>query len=229
VHEHYGDALTRARDAGIPFLGAYHVVRSVDVGAQVDHFLNYLNAHTPWWRDFPGWFFQADLELWKYDRVSAATGDQFADLLAQRTGKVAILYASRGQYGDGLGASRDHPLWNADYAGNPTGHYRELYPGDSGRGWNAYSGQTPAIWQFSSKATIGSQPGCDANAFRGTREDFAKLIKASSPEDDAGDFVGSNADGRLQVFCIGDDGALHSIWQTVVNGEWSQWRSFQKP
>lgn len=175
-HKHYGESLTRAKAAGIPFLGAYHVVRTGNVAEQVDYLLHYVDAATPWWRDFPGWFFQVDLERWEYDNVSPATGIAFADLLVKRTNRVALLYASKGMYGNSLSGAH-HPLWNANYGQNEAGHYRKRYPGDSGRGWDTYSGKTPVIWQFGSTTTIGSQQTCDANAFRGTEADFRRLIK----------------------------------------------------
>jgi len=41
--------------------------------------------------------------------------------------------------------------------------------------------------------------------------------------------VGQNADGRLEVFTVGADGALWHIWQTAPNGTWSTWDSLGKP
>lgn len=163
-HIHYGEALNRAKAAGIPYLGAYVVVRSGNVSAQADYFLNYVNAATPWWKDHPGFFFQVDLELWPYDQVAGSQGVQMAELLRQRTGKPVVLYASKGQYGDRLGG--DAPLWNANYGNNPAGHYRELYPGDKSSRWAPYSGRTPLILQYGSRLTIGRQSTCDANAIR---------------------------------------------------------------
>ena len=37
--------------------------------------------------------------------------------------------------------------------------------------------------------------------------------------------VTSNADGRLEVFCRGSDGALWHVWQTAPNNGWSSWIS----
>lgn len=174
-HVHYGEALGRARAAGIPFLGAYHVVRSgPGIQAQVDYHMAYVNQATPWWRVHPWWFFQCDMERWPYDAVPAQRGVDFCNALAARTGRAVLLYASRGQYGDSIGGSA--PLWNASYGTNTPGDFRALYPGDSSSRWARYSGRTPAILQYSSKATIGRQPTCDANAFRGSVQDLARLI-----------------------------------------------------
>ncbi len=174
-HVHYSEAMNRARAAGVPFLGAYHVVRTLDMNAQVDYFLAYVNAQTPWWKTFGGWFFQADLEKWPYDAVAPSYGVTFAAEVERRTGKRCLLYAPEWAYGNSI--SGNAPLWESWYGGNPAGPYRSLYPGDGNtNAWQPYSGRVPAILQFGSQATIGSQHGCDINAFRGTVADFAALI-----------------------------------------------------
>jgi GH25 family lysozyme M1 (1,4-beta-N-acetylmuramidase) len=173
-HIHYGEVMNRARAAGVPFLGAYHVVRTGDIMAQVTYFLAYVNAQTPWWSSFPGWFFQGDLEKWSYDAVAASMGPAFCAEVERRTGKRCVLYAPKWAYGDSIGGSA--PLWASAYGSNPAGPYRNAYPGGASPSWGAYSGRTPAILQFGSRATIGRQPTCDINAFRGTVSDFAQLI-----------------------------------------------------
>lgn len=178
-HRFYGEALRRARDAGIPILGAYHVVRSGPaVSAQVDYFVSYMDSQTPWWRSWPDWFIQVDLEKWEYDKVPAHIGEAFADMVEQRTGRKAVIYASRGQYGNELNGT-SHLLWNANYGTNPEDHYQDVYAargGDSGPGWVSYSGRMPIIWQYGSRTRIGSQNICDANAFRGTLAQLRALI-----------------------------------------------------
>jgi acylphosphatase len=37
--------------------------------------------------------------------------------------------------------------------------------------------------------------------------------------------VGTNKDGRVEVFVRGSDSALHHIWQTSPNNGWSSWGS----
>lgn len=185
-HSHLGEALTRARDAGVEFIGAYHVVRTGNVPGQVAYFLAYLDRAVPWWRTFPGFFLQIDLELWPYDKVSAATGKAFAAALAAAQPKRVITYASRGQYGDQLSGIVT-PLWNAAYGSNPVGRWRPLYPGDGSSNWRPYSGQTPVMWQYGSRLLIGTQPGSDGNAFRGTVEQLRALIVGTptpAPEED---------------------------------------------
>lgn len=174
-HKHYGTALNRARAAGIPVVGAYHVVRSRDsVDAQLRYLLDYVTAQTPWWSSHPYWMWQVDCERWPYDNVSATRGHDFAAALAGQTGKRVVLYASKGQYADGIPAGT--PLWNAHYGSNPSGHYKELYPGDGSAGWATYSGQTPKLLQFGSRLHIGTQSTCDANAFRGSLDDLLTWV-----------------------------------------------------
>jgi hypothetical protein len=174
-HVHTGEALARARDAGLEFIGAYHVVRSTSPAAQVDYFLSYLDQVAPWWRSFPGFFLQVDLELWPYDRVTAATGMEFARLLVAAQPKRVITYASRGQYGNSL-AGIVTPLWNAAYGLNPAVHYPDAYRGDGSANWAPYSGLAPVLWQYGSQLRIGSQPTCDCSAFRGTLDELRALI-----------------------------------------------------
>lgn len=189
-HQHYGAALTRARDAGIPVLGAYHVVRSAGaLSSQVKSFTGYLDEATPWWRSHPNFFLQADVERWPYDNVAPQTGTAFADQLAAATGRTVVIYASKGQYDNELAGNR--PLWNANYTG-ASGHYREIYPGDNGVGWQSYSNRTPVFWQYSDNATIGNQPSCDANAFRGTLDQLLALT--GQPAASMGGFMAALTD-----------------------------------
>jgi hypothetical protein len=182
-HSHFGEALTAARDAGIPFLGAYVVPRTgPSVQAQVNSLLAYVQKEIPWWKSHPGFFWQVDLEKWSYDAVNDRIGSEMCKLLEEQTGKKAILYAPKWAYGDNIDGYA--PLWSSDYGANAAKPFKTLYAergGDSGRGWTAYSRRTPVIWQYGSRAIIGGQATCDANAFRGTEEDFRKLITLGKP------------------------------------------------
>lgn len=211
-HIHYGAALTRARDAGIPVLGAYHVVRSLGaLSTQVAWFLRYLDEATPWWRAHPNFFLQVDLERWSYDQVAPLTGTALADQLAAATGKTVVIYASKGQYGASLGGSR--PLWNANYPTGRAGGYAALYAaagGDTGPGWQSYSNRTPVIWQYADSAVIGGEPGCDANAFRGT---LGQLLTLTS-----GDDVSAHTDAVVAAWAVGIKTAADGT--TVAPVDW---------
>lgn len=171
-------ALAAARDAGVPFIGGYLIPRSnATPAAQVARWLQLAETGEPWWRSFPGWFWQVDLERWSYDNVAASQGITCAQLLRAATGRCVVLYASRGQYGDSL-TGWDGPLWNADYRAGPG------YPGDgwvaadkgAAAGWAPYSGKAPAILQYTSSATIAGLSTCDKNAYRGSLDDFRTMI-----------------------------------------------------
>ena len=41
--------------------------------------------------------------------------------------------------------------------------------------------------------------------------------------------VGTNADGRQELFALGEDGALWQKWQTAPNGGWSDWLGRGRP
>lgn len=63
---------------------------------------------------------------------------------------------------------------------NGSGYASVLYPGDSGAGWAAYGGATPAIWQFTSQALIAGK-SVDANAFKGSVDDLVRLLGGTPP------------------------------------------------
>lgn len=173
-------AMNAARAAGIPFLGAYVVPRTPgpSVAAQAAFLIAYADQVTPWWRTFPGWFWQVDTEHWSYDKVGPATGAAMCAELRKRTGKATIHYAPKWAYGDGVPGP--DPLWASNYVSG-SGDFAALAAKVTGAKWAAYSGRVPVILQYSSSATIGRQPTCDANLFRGSLADFAKLIGGAAP------------------------------------------------
>lgn len=185
---HDDTALAAARDAGIEFIGGYLVPRSnASVTAQVDYWLRLADAGEPWWRNFPGWFWQVDLERWSYDNVPASVGIAAAQQLRARTGRWVILYASHGQYGDQL-TGWNGPLWNAHYTSRAAGSVTAMYPGDNWMpslggglgGWAAYSGRAPTFLQYTSSATIAGLTTCDASAFRGDARQLRALIEGGT-------------------------------------------------
>jgi hypothetical protein len=182
-HNNLGRMLTAGRDSGIPFLGAYVVPRTgVPVATQGANHVAFLDAQVPWWRAFPGWFHQVDLEKWPYDAVAASVGNQLVDWLRSNgAGKGVVLYASKGQYGTSALAS---PRWNAAYPNNTAREFKSLYAavgGDTGPGWNAYGSpsRVAEIWQYASAGIVTGQGTTDVNAYRGTEADFAQMIGAT--------------------------------------------------
>ena len=183
VHRHarFGEKVAAARDAGIPFLGAYVVARTgVPEEDQASTAVAFVREQAPFLLDgTTRSFWQVDLEHWPYDKVDAAVGDRLAGALEASTGRRAVLYAPRWAYGDGVPGTR--PLWNSDYRGSGApADFREQWAriaaGTANRGFDPMSGRVPRILQYASDATIGGQHTCDANVFPGTVDDFAAMI-----------------------------------------------------
>lgn len=172
-------------------LGAYWVLYPGNPTARAQAFLARLDSQCPGWRDGP-FILQLDCEIWNGD---TSTKPGLSDVraackyLIQRAAKLRpIVYASLGQYGNSLTglASLGVPLWNARYPTSIADKASIVYGhvgGDFGSGWNAYSGQTPAIWQFSSSATAVGQSTCDVNAFRGTLDELTALLAPGWSDD----------------------------------------------
>ena len=179
-------AFAAAHAVGFKVVGGYYFIHhGQDMVAQARRCVALADQQAPWWRDFPGWFWQTDAENEQgFGLPTPAEVKQFSDTLADLTGRTVIVYASAGQYGDRL-AGLGHKLWNANYGSDPVGGFKALYPGDGYRGWRPYSGQTPVLLQYSSKATIAGLATCDANAYRGTLDDLLEEIMATVDITDA--------------------------------------------
>lgn len=215
-------ALAGGRDAGIEFLGAYFVPRTLDSVAQVNFWLTELHAGEPWLFDWPGRYVVIDLERWTYDNVSASKGIDCAKRLRDQLGWQAFLYASHGQYGDGLTAW-DGPLINADYTSRSVGGFVSMYPGDNWQplhstwygGWAAYSGKVPTMLQYTSSAVIAGLSTCDANAYRGTLADLRALITGGGTVGIAFDETEQNwGNGKENLF-----GAYRGVGHGILGGE----------
>jgi hypothetical protein len=178
---HYQDGLERARDAGIPVLGAYHFLWPDDIEAQVTAWMDVVDAETPWWRDAP-WIWQVDAEkpnaytrIPNPDEVSRAVAAVRQRMAQQDARGYVVVYAPRWAYGDTLGGGFD--IWNSNYSGSGAPRpFKEQYQGvgDLQSGWDPMSGRKPRILQFASDAQIGTQKTCDANKFDG---DLYSLIE----------------------------------------------------
>jgi hypothetical protein len=175
----------RGLDPGRLLLGAYWVLLPGDPAGRADAFISRLDAVCPRWRDRP-FILQADCEKWRGDPrtvPSKAEIGAFCDRLVARMPKLRpVVYAPKWVYGNSL-AGLGYPLWASSYV-TGAGGFRQLYPGDSSPRWDAYSGQTPAILQYTSSATIGGQPTSDANAYRGTLAQLVALVAPGWTEND---------------------------------------------
>lgn len=158
-------------------LGAYWVLLPGSPEARADRFLDRLDGQCPGWRGRP-FMLQVDCERWNGDPntvPSKAEIKAFCDRLVQRVPTLRpIVYAPKWVYGDSL-SGLGYPLWASSYV-TASGFFRTIYPGDGSSHWADYSGQTPAILQYSSSATIGGQTFSDANAYRGTLAQLKALV-----------------------------------------------------
>jgi len=210
------EAFTYSRQAGFEFIGAYAVPRSGDGRAQARVAIARCDVIAPWWRSFPGWIWQVDLERWPYDAVPAVDGREMADEFAT-TGKKVVVYASKGQYGDQL-TGWPYPLWNARYPSSRQAPYRSLYPGDaetSSSGWQRYSGKMPDFWQYASTATIGGLTTCDVSAYRGTLDQLRALLTSGGTSTSTGGTVATipapDNPGRSDTDVLRDVGNLRNV------------------
>lgn len=177
-HHRNAQALLRAgRDAGIPFLGSYIVVRTPgpSINQQVTAAIAEQDRTNPWWKDFPGWFWKVDTERWTYDAVAFSHGMDMCNRLRSVTGQPVLMYASGGHY---PGAnSAPFPRYNAHYRLNPVGQFKSNYAtggGNSHPGW--FNAPDVRMLQFGDKCIVGGRGGCTAGVFRGTERDFARQI-----------------------------------------------------
>jgi GH25 family lysozyme M1 (1,4-beta-N-acetylmuramidase) len=175
----------RGLDPDRVLLGAYWVLYPGSPSTRADAFIARLDSQCPGWRLRP-FILQVDCEKWRGDPgtvPSRAEIQAFCDRLVQHMPKLRpIVYAPAWVYGDRL-AGLGYPLWASSYV-DGAGSHRKLYPGDGSSRWGAYSGQTPAILQYTSSATIGGQTTCDANAYRGTLAELTALVAPGWTEDD---------------------------------------------
>lgn len=176
----------RGLDPGRVLLGAYWVLRPpVDAAGEASAFLRRLDADCPGWRVRP-FLLQLDCEKWNGDPSTVPSKAQIGAVCGQLV-KAApnlrpVVYAPKWVYGDSL-TGLGYPLWASSYV-TGAGSFRALYPGDGSSKWAPYSGQTPAILQYSSSATIGGQSTSDANAFRGTLAQLTALVAPGWVEED---------------------------------------------
>lgn len=158
-------------------LGAYWVLYPGSASARADAFLARLDATCDGWRNGP-FILQVDCEEWSGDAGTVPSKSDikiFCDRLKAKMPKLRpIVYGPEWVYGDKL-AGLGYPLWASRYV-TGSGAASSLYPGDNSSRWDAYSGQTPAVLQFTSSATIAGQTTCDANAYRGTLGQLTALV-----------------------------------------------------
>lgn len=207
-----------AARAGIPFVGAYHVL-SAGTSASITRQVNWLRRSV-----LADMWAMVDVEPFD-ELVRMGIAPKWADLrdfcaiwTTLTHGKPLGVYLPQWVWGQiGRPDLRSLPagcfLVSSDYGPNaissPAGLYGQRN-GDAGRGWAAYGNVTPALWQFGSQARIpGASPASDINAYRGP-DGLAGLHDL---------LYGKDMDMSLTS---GQDGALTAAYEAahaVINGD----------
>ncbi len=186
---HGRDMMRGARAAGL-ITGAYHnLVRgdSASIRRQVDWLRREMDAGSASW---------AMVDVERYAELLAAgmhprIGDvrAWCARWAQVEDRQLLVYLPRWVWqhmGSPELASLGYPLVASDYGPNASGTPAELYRsrgGDGGRGWQAYGGVVPALWQYGSNARVpGLSAKTDINAYRGGVSALRALL--TGDEDD---------------------------------------------
>lgn len=174
----YARVAAGARTKGIPFAG-YHFLWPGNAAGQADYYFR-VAGKTPC---------MIDCERGNGGSPTTADAMAFAKRLVALGGRVRLLYLSE-SYHAGLGKPDLRPfaamgiaVANANYT---------TYS-DTGVGWRAYGGVTPAVWQYTSSFPLNGFK-VDMNAFRGTMEQFRALLEGGGGKMDETYRVAYNAD-----------------------------------
>lgn len=165
-----GDFLSRGKAAGMLCLG-YHYLDEGDEDAQADVFARQLSQH-----GVPGML-----------DVEAGSGDigavwRFVNALHARNAPLVLLYLPR-WYWSQIGSpdlTGLPPLWASHYVSG-SGYASSLYEGVSPDWWDGYGNNWIAVLQFTSSAQVAGYT-VDADAYGGSREQFAALIGGEAPD-----------------------------------------------
>lgn len=182
----YAAAMAAGRGLGYPVMGAYHVLHGQrSLTSQAAWWISEVTRQTPWWRELPAFIWQVDAEPFGYNTTPTIDEiNSFGDAvchLAQIPASAFVAYAPAWVYGSKLTGLR-YRQWASSYGSNPTGGYRQIYPGDTAVVWRTGPIE-PLILQYGSRATIAGQTTSDANAYRGTIQQLIAALGGRSEAD----------------------------------------------
>lgn len=189
---HFGDMVRGARAAGFDVIGGYHNLITGDqasINRQVDYLRRTLDGAGANWAmlDVERYPELVSNGLWpRFDDVR-----QFCDRWHTVDKRVLTVYLPRWIWDGHLGRPDlrvlDAPLVASDYGSNPNGTPAQVYAarnGDGGRGWTAYGGVTPTIWQYGSNVDCpGASGQTDCNVYRGTLAQLRDLLTGKGDDD----------------------------------------------
>lgn len=175
-------SIRNARAAGFTLAGGYHCLSRGDaagIGRQVDWFRSKLASAGANWA-------MLDVEPFA-ELKDRGIAPRFADVAAFASRWRAVdtrpllIYLPRWYWSQlGSPSLAGLKIVASDYGANADGTYAALYGsrgGDTGRGWTAYGGVTPVLWQYTSNANMpGASSQTDVNAYRGTLAQLTLLL-----------------------------------------------------
>ena len=216
---HFADMALGARRAGMDLIGGYHnLIRgdAASIARQVDYLRRELDRVGATWAmlDVERYPELVSNGLWpRFDDVS-----QFVSRWRAVDRRVLAIYLPRWIWDGHMGRPDLRPLRcplvASDYGTNPDGSPSAVYQargGDSGRGWNAYGGVTPSVWQFGSNIDCpGASGQTDVNAFRGSLTELRAFLTTGSEADD----MSARAENEI-----------HQVFTGLFNGGSSMGRS----
>jgi lysozyme len=171
------DWIRRGQACGLLSLG-YHYLRSGDEAGQAAVFSQQLAAAG----GVPGMLNAEAITAAGQTPTLTVTGiHRFLDACAANGARVPLLYLPR-WYWQRMGSpdlSGLPQLWGSSYVAG-SDYASVLYEGVTPHSWAAYGGLPVAVLQFTDRALVAGQR-IDADAYLGTRDDFAKLIGANTP------------------------------------------------
>ena len=187
---YFGSMVKAARSAGFLTGGYHNLVRgdAASIARQVDWLRREMDATGAAW---------AMLDVERYDELVSRNlhprfddARRFVERWRAVDRRVLTVYLPRWIWDGHMGRPDLRPLRcplvASDYGTNPDGSPASVYRargGDTGRGWNAYGGATPTMWQYGSNIDCpGASGQTDVNAYRGTLAQLRALLTGSEED-----------------------------------------------
>ena len=198
----YAPAKVRAAGAGVYFC-AYHFLHAGNGAGQASY------AHGVVGSDVP---LMIDCEATYNSNGTLASAPQVSDIVdfinqyRALGGTTYLLYLPHWYWQGHMGQASLAPvtdlgmlLVSSDYTAYS----------DAGPGWAPYGGMTPAIWQYTSSATLNGVKNVDMNAYQGTLADFKAQVTTGAKK-----AINASSNPTLSE---GDSGAAVETLQTRLN------------
>ena len=198
----YASAKVRAANAGA-FFCAYHFLHAGNGAGQATHAFSVVGSNVPLMIDFEPEY-NANGTIASAPQVTDAV--DFINEYRSLGGKTYLLYLPHWYWQGDMGQASLAPvtdlgmlLVSSDYTAYS----------DAGPGWAPYGGMTPAIWQYTSSATLNGVKNVDMNAYQGTLADFKAQVTTGAKK-----AINASSNPTLSE---GDSGAAVETLQARLN------------